>query len=401
MIKTSLSIVLAFILCLVLGVTAKEYIDYEIYVRFIIFFCIFFGLFVLYRDNIKKNKYLNIKRKSNFKRIFYKFFTFFLIWMFCLLFSLFVICVIDFEYYINFYNDALFYSPVIFLLIFFWIVYYDKRMNNPYDDYYYFSVNFLKGKVDFVKHKKFILASIVKILFIPYMYSATVDCIYQILRMNYIDLSSFNFIKFMFLFGLCLDLIIAFGGYLISSKYFGTDNISIDTSWLGWLGCMVCYAPLVVITELFTHQVDAYIWSYWLSSDQIMYWVWGGVLTFTWLVYWFSTLSFGFRFSNLSWRGLVDKGAYRYLKHPAYLSKNIYWWLHTVPWFGVVGLDILRNILALVLVSSIYYLRAKTEERHLLQFEEYQKYSIWMRNNGLWSQIQKKNKILFKRINFF
>ncbi|NWK58059.1 hypothetical protein HYI04_01195 [Acinetobacter sp. SwsAc2] len=42
-------------------------------------------------------------------------------------------------------------------------------MNNPYDDYYYFSVNFLKGKVDFVKHKKFILASIVKILFIPYM----------------------------------------------------------------------------------------------------------------------------------------------------------------------------------------------------------------------------------------
>jgi undecaprenyl pyrophosphate phosphatase UppP len=54
MIKTSLSIVLAFILCLVLGVTAKEYIDYEIYVRFIIFFCIFFGLFVLYRDNIKK-----------------------------------------------------------------------------------------------------------------------------------------------------------------------------------------------------------------------------------------------------------------------------------------------------------------------------------------------------------
>lgn len=97
----------------------------------------------------------------------------------------------------------------------------------------------------------------------------------------------------------------------------------------------------------------------------------------------------------------MDKGAYRYLKHPAYLSKNIYWWLHTVPWFGVVGLDILRNILALVLVSSIYYLRAKTEERHLLQFEEYQKYSIWMRNNGLWSQIQKKNKILFKRINFF
>lgn len=397
MTRVSIYIVFAFIFFLILGVVVKDYINYNICVRLIIFICISIGLFVLYSNNVEKiKKDFNIKRKRSLKRSFYKLFTFFFIWLCCLIFSIFIINVIGFGYYYNFYNDALIYSPLIFLLIFLWIIYYDKRMNNPWDDYYYFSLNFFKGKIDFKNNKKFILGLVVKILFIPYMYSATVDCVYQILIINYMDMDSLDFIKFIFLFGLCIDLIIAFGGYLICSKYFGTDNISIDTSLSGWIVCMICYAPLVVVTELFTKQIDNYIWSDWLSSDQIAYWIWAVLITATWLVYWCSTLSFGLRFSNLSWRGLVNNGVYRYLKHPAYLSKNIYWWLHTVPWFGVIGLDILRNFFALSIVSLIYYLRAKTEEKHLMQFEEYITYSAWIAEHGLWA----KTKKTFGKINF-
>jgi len=48
--------------------------------------------------------------------------------------------------------------------------------------------------------------------------------------------------------------------------------------------------------------------------------------------------------------------------------------------------------LALSFVSLIYYLRAKTEEKHLLNFKEYQDYYIWIENNGLWAKIKKKLK---------
>src|SRR5690606_33230096 len=98
---------------------------------------------------------------------------------------------------------------------------------------------------------------------------------------------------------------------------------------------------------------------------------------------------FGLRFSNLSWRGLVNTGPYRYTKHPAYLSKNIYWWLHTVPFVGVASnMDLLRNLLGLSFVSMVYYIRAKTEEHHLMAFPEYHDYSQYINKKGLLARLK-------------
>lgn len=104
------------------------------------------------------------------------------------------------------------------------------------------------------------------------------------------------------------------------------------------------------------------------------------------MLYWLSTASFGIRFSNLTYRGLIDHGPYRYTKHPAYWSKNIYWWLHAVPFVGITSAgDFARSFLGLGFVSLIYYLRAKTEERHLRKFPEYRAYCDWIDTNGLWA----------------
>lgn len=104
-----------------------------------------------------------------------------------------------------------------------------------------------------------------------------------------------------------------------------------------------------------------------------------------------STISFGLKFSNLSWRGLVNTGPYRYAKHPAYLSKNIYWWLHAVPFIGVTSsYEIIRNFSGLLFVSSVYYLRAYTEEKHLLRFAAYQNYYAHMKESNICSRIKKK-----------
>jgi len=107
------------------------------------------------------------------------------------------------------------------------------------------------------------------------------------------------------------------------------------------------------------------------------------------LLYWFSHAHFGFKFSNLTWRGLVDEGLYRYFKHPAYLFKNIYWWLYTIPFFGVVGYDLFTNISVLILINLIYYFRAKTEENHLRKFKEYREYKKKLKNTGFFSRFNK------------
>lgn len=80
-------------------------------------------------------------------------------------------------------------------------------------------------------------------------------------------------------------------------------------------------------------------------------------------------MAFGLRFSNLTHRGVVGCGPYRVVRHPAYVTKNLFWWTECLrssptPW----------NVLALLGWNLIYGLRAVTEERHLARFDDYREY---------------------------
>ena len=54
-------------------------------------------------------------------------------------------------------------------------------------------------------------------------------------------------------------------------------------------------------------------------------------------VYGWAALSFGIRFSNLTHRGIITSGPYRFTKHPAYVAKNISWWLISIPFLPADG----------------------------------------------------------------
>lgn len=114
------------------------------------------------------------------------------------------------------------------------------------------------------------------------------------------------------------------------------------------------------------------------------------VINLLWVVYWLATFEFGMTFSNLSWRGLINKGVYRYTKHPAYISKNLYWWLNTLPFCGVTLFSLAwwQNILGLTFVSLIYYGRAWSEEKHLNNFSDYRKYSQRIDKIGIFRYIK-------------
>jgi protein-S-isoprenylcysteine O-methyltransferase Ste14 len=101
-------------------------------------------------------------------------------------------------------------------------------------------------------------------------------------------------------------------------------------------------------------------------------------------IYALCTVSFGLRFSNLTHRGIITSGPYRFTKHPAYWSKNLSWWLVSVPFVSEFGWKMaLRNCCILGLVNLIYYARARTEERHLSRDPTYVAYALWMNEHGL------------------
>ena len=102
------------------------------------------------------------------------------------------------------------------------------------------------------------------------------------------------------------------------------------------------------------------------------------------LVYAWATVIFGIRFSNLTHRGIVTNGPFRYFRHPAYLSKNVFWWFLHIPFLSTVdSATAVQNCALLLLVNGIYFLRAKTEERHLMADPCYRDYSAWIKENGL------------------
>lgn len=246
-----------------------------------------------------------------------------------------------------------------------------------------------KRRWQWVEQKELLLAWLVKLIFIPLMYSWLMMATEDLLALK-ISQTPAAIVQGLYLYGLAIDLLVATGGYLFASRLLGNAVISTDKSWSGWLVCLLCYPPLIWVFQQIKQQTNDLIWTDWLQPHQPLFWFWATAVSLTWLVYWLSTLHFGLRFANLSWRGLVSTGPYRWVKHPAYLSKNLYWWLYLVPFYGVTnGYELARNLFGLCFVSLVYFLRAYTEERHLLQFAEYRDYADHIRSNGLFARIKR------------
>ena len=104
--------------------------------------------------------------------------------------------------------------------------------------------------------------------------------------------------------------------------------------------------------------------------------VWLAMIACCLVVYSWSTVELGTRFSNLTYRGTVTSGPYRLMKHPAYVSKVVSYWLITVPFIPLHGwMTAVQQCVVLAISCSIYYFRAKYEEKHLLHHPEYRDYA--------------------------
>lgn len=166
-----------------------------------------------------------------------------------------------------------------------------------------------------------------------------------------------------------IDVALAWCGYIVSSRWVDNQTTSAEPTMLGWVVCIVCYPPFQMFLGLYYGAPgEREILGF---SNQWIVTVFSVMMVLSYIIYMLGTLWFGVRFSNLTNRGIIRKGPYAFVRHPAYASKNFAWWcimfpviLYNASFSGGLKVAILQT-LGLLLMTWVYYLRAITEERHL------------------------------------
>jgi protein-S-isoprenylcysteine O-methyltransferase Ste14 len=251
----------------------------------------------------------------------------------------------------------------------------------------------LLGRLEDVDRKalwQYCLGWLVKAFFLPYILPNIMGDV------NFVHDSPFAkgasgfsaFYDFAFNFMYMIDVVFATVGYMMTLRIVDSHIKSTDPTALGWMVTLICYKPFGdLLYKLLPYEGTTPYFGTWLRADHpILYWLFGSAILGCLAVYAVTTMSFGYRFSNLTHRGILTNGPYRWTKHPNYVFKNISWWLIAVPFVSTAGpLEGLRACLMLAGYNFIYFMRARTEERHLSRDPTYVAYALWINENGLFS----------------
>ncbi|MCP3733678.1 protein-S-isoprenylcysteine O-methyltransferase [Sphingomonas sp. RP10(2022)] len=182
-----------------------------------------------------------------------------------------------------------------------------------------------------------------------------------------------------------IDVAFATVGYILTLRPLDAHIRSANPFAAAWTAALMCYPPFILMDgggPLDYHR-GTQEWMDWFAGHPLLLGAWGAMLVVLTAIYAWATVAFGLRFSNLTHRGILTHGPYAWSRHPAYLSKNLFWWLSTLPILTTGSLtDAVRATLLMAVVSGVYYWRARTEERHLGLDPAYRVYSDWMTRRG-------------------
>lgn len=240
------------------------------------------------------------------------------------------------------------------------------------------------------KNKLGFLTILVKFFFAPLMLSWLAGHISNMLTnftyvWNYADLLNTDFLLIfqshlfwlMFQIILFADVFFFTLGYLIELPFLKNKILSVDPNLSGWVVALICYPPFngVVGNVLpwastdFPYFENSYLF---VGLNLLLLLLMG--------IYAWASVALNFKASNLTHRGIIAKGPYAFVRHPAYICKNLAWWIGAIPALMVsfsVGISqVLMVIFVMLFWNIIYFLRAMTEEKHLCMVNsEYKKYA--------------------------
>ena len=132
-------------------------------------------------------------------------------------------------------------------------------------------------------------------------------------------------------FILFFDVLVFTFGYLVELPRLKNQIRSVDPHWIGWAAALVCYPPFNSVTH--------YIFGSTMSDfpqfdDPTIHAVLNALLLLLMGIYASASVALGFKGSNLTHRGIVARGPYAFIRHPAYICKNAAWWIGSLPLFA-------------------------------------------------------------------
>ena len=264
----------------------------------------------------------------------------------------------------------------------------DRHMQQPRDGYWHLGklVTFHWAAVDRRIVGQHLLGWLIKGFFLPLMFTYMCNDLAKFLAYDFAQLTSFKF-WFDFLHDSLyfIDVGLVSMGYLMSLRLTDTHFRSAEPTMLGWVVALACYEPFwsLIGRQYLAYGIDMK-WGGWLWNTPLLYGLWGALILVLTTIYVWATVVFGARFSNLTHRGIITSGPFRWTKHPAYVAKNLSWWMISIPFMASGGPDeALRHCLLLLGLNLIYVMRAKTEEWHLSRDADYVAYALWVEANGL------------------
>lgn len=224
-----------------------------------------------------------------------------------------------------------------------------------------------------------VLACLVKFFYLPMMLAYFLQNGEWVLYNAYVlfiqGYSFFNIYWLLMSIMILVDVFLYTLGYAIEHPKLKNEIVSVDRTFLGWAVCLACYPPFINLT---------YFVLRWSSSNYPEFdnvWlqvILGSFIIILMIIYAWSAAALNLKASNLTNRGIVTKGPFRWVRHPAYASKNLAWYIGAIAillsrW-DAGFIEFCIGIISITGWSYIYYLRAITEERHLSADPQYRKY---------------------------
>jgi hypothetical protein len=293
----------------------------------------------------------------------------------------------------NFYSPFYFtlrrFAPILCIAAVVYFALVDGQMREPRDAYWQLGRVVLGHPSD---AKRFDVANhfrgwLVKAFFFPLMLVWLTGNVRDIVNFKFETIAYTNMALYHFTntFFYGLDLLFCVVGYALSLRIIDTHLRTAEPTMFGWAVALFCYPPFFQSFERWYVQYGTgYEFDAWLAPHLTIRWIWAGAILLLVGIYVSATIIFGVRFSNLTHRGILTNGPYRFSKHPAYISKNLSWWLVSCVFLPRLGAaETIRHCLLLGCVNMMYFLRARTEERHLSRDPTYVEYALWMNEHGL------------------